>query len=333
MIIMSLCQYQFLMKGENFSLLSSLVNIAGSIVTELEKNLAEIEEIDGHLKIHRSYPLVSLYFFKNLKLITGSSKDRQDYTFLVNDNVNMKDLFDWKSRNGSKLEIRKGKIFIANNPKLCLKKIELLKNYSNIQEWSDTDVNPHTNGDREACETIDMSIKINIISPETVMVVWKNVKLLLHDPRSLIAYTIFWRTTSSPSHNVSKYEGKDACSLKNDIWDTHDVSEGLEGTEMTTILPRLTPATRYAMYIQSYMASTANKGAESDVIYFETLPDKPSDPQEVQGRGINESTIEISWKKPKKPNGKVTHYILNVQPVPQMKEPERDYCEYDATGT
>lgn len=301
-------------------------------MTELEKNLADIEEIDGHLKITRSYPLVSLYFFKNLKLITGRTSAVQNYSFLVNDNVNMKDLFDWKSRNYSKLEIRSGKIFIANNPKLCLKKIELLKTYSNLKEWSDADVNPNTNGDREACETIDMKIRISIISPELVMITWKNVKRDLHDPRSLIAYTIYWKST--PGNNtVSKYEGKDACSLKNDVWGSHDVAQDLDLPEMSTILPALQPATRYALYIQSYMASTANKGAESDVIYFETLPDKPTDPQEVQGRGINESTIEISWKKPKKPNGNVTHYILNVQPVPQMKEPGRDYCDaYDVSS-
>ena len=295
-------------------------------MTELEQSLQDIEEIDGHLKIHRSYPLVSLYFFKKLKVITGRTMARQNYSLVVNDNVNMKDLFDWKARNYVPLEIRSGKVFIANNPKLCMKKIEMLKNYSNIREWTDNDVSPHTNGDREACEIIDMKINLTP-GPRSSLVGWKNVKSMLHDPRSLIAYYIFWRPAK---HNISKYDGKDACSLKNDVWISKEVII-TEDDPMSDMITGLTPATRYALYIQAYMASTANKGGESDVIYFETSPDEPSDPVEVHGQGLNDTAIEITWKKPKKPNGNVTHYILNFQPVPQMKEPEKDYCDYDIT--
>lgn len=297
-------------------------------MTELEQSLQDIEEIDGHLKIHRSYPLVSLYFFKKLRLITGRTMARQNYSFLVYDNVNMKDLFDWKARNYTKLEIRNGKMFIANNPKLCMKKIEMLKNYSNMHDWSDNDVSPHTNGDREACEIIDMKISVTP-SRRSIMIEWKNVKSMLHDPRSLIAYYVFWRPASQ---NISKYDGKDACSLKNDVWLSKEVLlPTLDDSDLSDFIAGLTPATRYALYIQAYMASTANKGGESDVVYFETFPDEPSDPTEVTGNGLNDTAIQITWKKPKKPNGRVTHYIINLQPVPQMKETEKDYCEYDIT--
>lgn len=48
---------------------------AVNIVKELEENLAMIQEINGYLKIVRSYPLVSLNFLKSLKKIRGSSLD------------------------------------------------------------------------------------------------------------------------------------------------------------------------------------------------------------------------------------------------------------------
>lgn len=40
---------------------------------ELEDNLNMIEEIDGYLKIVRSFPLVSLNFLRNLRVIHGNT--------------------------------------------------------------------------------------------------------------------------------------------------------------------------------------------------------------------------------------------------------------------
>ena len=42
-----------------------------NIIQELERNLGDIEEIRGILKVARSFPLLSLNFLKNLKNITG----------------------------------------------------------------------------------------------------------------------------------------------------------------------------------------------------------------------------------------------------------------------
>lgn len=49
--------------------LFSLDNLAA----ELEANLGLIEEISGFLKIRRSYALVSLSFFRKLRLIQGNT--------------------------------------------------------------------------------------------------------------------------------------------------------------------------------------------------------------------------------------------------------------------
>ena len=52
---------------------------------ELEENLGMIEEITNYLKVLRSYPLTSLKFLKNLKVIHGDRlySERSDSTFLI----------------------------------------------------------------------------------------------------------------------------------------------------------------------------------------------------------------------------------------------------------
>lgn len=46
---------------------------AANVIKELEESLKDIEEITGFLKITRSFPLISLHFFRNLKVIHGKN--------------------------------------------------------------------------------------------------------------------------------------------------------------------------------------------------------------------------------------------------------------------
>lgn len=301
-----------------------------SIVTELEQGLQYIEEIDGTLKVTNSFPLISLSFFKNLKIITGngmgnstSASERSNYTLHIRDNTNMKELFDFKARNGTRLEISTGKIFIHNNPKLCMKKINELKNYTNIQSWDETDVSSSTNGDREACEIIDMEIttKENVTD---IQVVWKNHNLLskLHDRRQLVGYYIYYRRAET---NVTKYDGRDACSNA-DTWLFNDLSDQTDSDTLAQLVTGLTPATRYALYIQAYMVTGSTKGGESEIVYRTTLPTNPSDPRDVVAEALNDTALEIRWKRPLHPNGNLTHYKVRLKPLPQMRNIHRDYC-------
>jgi insulin receptor len=51
------------------------IYIAENIVKELEENLSMLEEIEGYLKIVRSFPLVSLNFLRRLRVIHGKKLD------------------------------------------------------------------------------------------------------------------------------------------------------------------------------------------------------------------------------------------------------------------
>lgn len=45
-------------------------------MAQLEENFQYLEVITGFLRVTRSYPLITLHFFKNLRLIKGQELDR-----------------------------------------------------------------------------------------------------------------------------------------------------------------------------------------------------------------------------------------------------------------
>lgn len=60
-----------------------ILSFTENLVKELEENLQSIREINGYLKIVRSFPLVSLNFLKNLKVIHGKKLDSDKYVYFT----------------------------------------------------------------------------------------------------------------------------------------------------------------------------------------------------------------------------------------------------------
>ena len=138
----------FVIKIKN-SYIKTIFIFTDNVVKELETALSDIEEIDGALKIVRSFPIVSLSFFRSLKYIHG--RDISDrYTMYVIDNQNLQSLF---IRN---VTISSGKLFFHFNPKLCYANIEALKDnvvdLRNLSKLPLDDVPANSNGDKVACE-------------------------------------------------------------------------------------------------------------------------------------------------------------------------------------
>lgn len=128
-----------------------------TVVKELETALSDVEEIDGSLKIVRSFPIVSLSFFRKLKIIRGhrsdpSERDRisEQYSLYVMDNQNLQDLFP------NNVTIEKGRLFFHFNPKLCFSSILALKDHTlelkNEKTLAPNDVAANSNGDKVACK-------------------------------------------------------------------------------------------------------------------------------------------------------------------------------------
>lgn len=122
------------------------------MVRELETELADIEEIEGKLKISRTFSLVSLSFFRNLRLIGTKLQKVPEPKFALHvmDNQNLQDLFP---RN---VTIVSGRLFFHFNPKLCYNIIETLVPFTNdlrnVTNIPPEDVAVNSNGDKVACK-------------------------------------------------------------------------------------------------------------------------------------------------------------------------------------
>lgn len=176
-----------------------------NIVRELEQSLSSLEEITEYLKITRSYPLISLHFFKSLRRIGGENIDsKENKALIVIDNPNLQDLFDPNRT----VTIGKGKIVFHYNPKLCIYKIEEFKKKlgSNI-EYDSEESTRTTNGDKIACNVTEIAVTATQITHQFAVLRWD--KFEYHDYRSLLGYVVF--VIEAPFQNVSLYDGRDAC--------------------------------------------------------------------------------------------------------------------------
>ncbi|KAK7866791.1 hypothetical protein R5R35_004211 [Gryllus longicercus] len=293
-----------------------------SMVKELVENLNMIEEIEGYLKIVRSFPLISLNFLKKLTIIHGKTLENSKYSFIVLDNQNLQELWDWTTRE-EKFEIRNGSLFFHFNPKLCFNKIEKLRQVANLSVFDDLEVARNSNGDKVACNVTELAVEIHKISSMAVIIGWKSFDH--YDPRSLLGYVVYF--TEAPYRNLTLYDGRDACG--GDGWRVDDVPVPQDRTaEINHILTRLNPYTQYAFYVKTYSIASESTGAQSKIHYFTTKPDYPSPPQLLNAYANSENSLTIDWKPPLNPNGNVTHYIVTgvMRPNEDQKY-ERNYCE------
>ena len=67
------------------------------------------------------------------------SLERQDYSLLVLDNMNLQELFP--TNESRKFEITKGKLFFHMNPKLCMIKIQDFRADANIADLGKCSLN------------------------------------------------------------------------------------------------------------------------------------------------------------------------------------------------
>lgn len=303
----------------------------GNIMKELEANLDMIEEIRDYLKVTRSNQLISLNFLKRLRFIHGKALDRLHYSLVVLDNQNLQLLWDWSSRPGNRsLNLVKGKVFFHINPKLCRSRIEELRTYAKVPDWSEQDVSPLTNGDRAACDVHRINATLQKVGNRIAVVNWSlEFEKQIYDRRALLGYVVYYR--EAPFQNVTLFDGRDAC--KGDVWKTADSDPGAN----MQIITHLKPFTQYAVYVKAYTLPTAAQGAQSDITYFKTLPAAPSQPQNLKAMPSKDSKLMISWVPPKHPNGDVRFYrVVGIAqpsaPLHHYLGESRDYCVDPALG-
>ncbi|XP_046628690.1 insulin-like receptor isoform X2 [Neodiprion virginianus] len=289
-----------------------------NIVKELEDSLSMIEEIDGYLKIVRSFPLISLNFLKNLHTIHGKELESGKYTFVVLDNQNLQELWDMESHKSMRILANNGpvKVFFHFNPKLCLDTIEKFRKGAGLPEFSDLEVAPNSNGDKVACNVTKLHTRVQKKTSNAALIAWEPFDH--HDQRSLLGYVVYF--IEAPN-NVTMYDGRDACG--GDGWRVDDVSAAessdrtihqngsdSETTEYYSLLTQLKPYTQYAFYVKTYTIATERSGAQSDLHYFTTDPDAPSVPRSLYAYSNASNELVITWEPPLHKNGNLTHYRI-----------------------
>ncbi|XP_063980749.1 insulin-like receptor isoform X1 [Diachasmimorpha longicaudata] len=297
-----------------------------NIVKELEESLSMIEEIDGYLKIVRSFPLISLNFLKNLRSIKGQYLDNGKYTLAVLDNQNLQELWNWETHPGIKIGSPDGdaKVFFHFNPKLCFQKIETLRQKAGLKEFTDLEVAPNSNGDKVACNVTELKTFVAKRTSEAALINWEPFQH--HDPRSLLGYVVYF--IEAPYQNVTMYDGRDACG--GDRWRVDDVA-ATDTTEprLTHILTQLKPYTQYAYYVKTYTIATERSGAQSKLTYFTTLPSPPDPPRVLLTWSNSSSELIIHWTEPTNSNGNLTHYRIvgKWEPDDPTFLAQRNYCK------
>lgn len=175
------------------------------MVKELETALSDIEEIEGSLKIVRSFPIVSLSFFKKLRIIRGKTLETDRYALYVMDNQNLQSLFT------QNITVEKGKLFFHFNPKLCYSNIERLKygvkDLHNIAKIPIEDVATNSNGDKVACNVTTLTA--NVVFVASVAAIIDVDPMPFEDERVLLGYVLHYIV--APFQNVTFYDGRDAC--------------------------------------------------------------------------------------------------------------------------
>nr|AVT56260.1 insulin receptor 1 [Boisea trivittata] len=304
----------------------------------MEENLNAIEEIDEYLKIVRSFPIVSLNFLKNLKIIRGNSLESTKYALVVLDNQNLVELWDWDNRDTE--FIINGKLFFHFNPKLCLSKIEKLKEVAGLPDYTELEVASNSNGDKVACNVMELNVTVYKKTSIAALIKWKQFDH--YDSRTLLGYVVYF--IEAPYRNVTMYDGRDACG--GDGWRVDDVAasevpgrdsnstssmddSSNKDHELVHILTRLKPFTQYAFYVKTYTIASEKSGAQSPIQYFRTDPDTPTEPRALTAYSNSSSELVINWQPPAQPNGNLTHYIVTGHWERDSEEfiEQRNYCK------
>ncbi|PIK45733.1 putative insulin-like peptide receptor, partial [Apostichopus japonicus] len=258
----------------------------------------------------------TLSFLKNLRVIGGvKDLERGLYSVYVLDNRNLQDLFVTPHQNFS---ITRGKVFFHFNPKLCYHKIQEFAATGGLSaNLSTGDVSRNTNGDFVACSALKINLTLKAVG-SIILVTWQEDKVgAIADRRSILGFVVSWRVADK---NVTQFDGEESCG--GSLWD----STYTEPTEYQLLLPGLNAATRYAMYVRSYMISGTENGVKSDIKYIVTPERAPSAPTSLLIQAVSSSKLRVMWGPPDEPNGNVTRYKLKWTKQVDASYGSVDFC-------
>lgn len=173
------------------------------ITQRLERNLGDLEEITGILKVYRSPALTSLSFLRNLRIIHGNRTTDQKYTIMIVENVNLERLWDFNEKKN--LELKQGNMLVHFNSKLCLSEIHALQSMlktDTSQDWIGTE----SNGNEETCSARAIQTYFDVLTQDTVKISVERINVAENE--KIVDCIIYYMI--APEQNVTHF-GIDTC--------------------------------------------------------------------------------------------------------------------------
>lgn len=265
----------------------------------LEDYIGKVEVILDQLKIIRSYSLNSLNFLRNLVEIRGENTVNK-MALVVRGNKNLQKLWNTKENQTRAVKILNGTVSFHYNPKLCMSEIYKFGNLSTLPMFSDIEVSNISNGDQFACIVYNLQVDTVKIEPQSIV-------LQMHKPSevdNLERFLVYFIEASKWKENTEMTDCEDSS------WKIDDISskKSPNETEIYHVITNLEPNTEYIYYVKTY--TILSKTSMSKIFRNKTLPSKPSTPQNVAAQPISSSQVELTWKPPLHPHGKLLKYII-----------------------
>lgn len=289
----------------------------------LEEYIGKVEVISDQLKIIRSYSLNSLNFLRSLYEIRGENTVNK-IALVIRGNKNLQKLWTTKENETRPVKILNGTVSFHYNPKLCMSEIYKFGNMSTLPAFSDIEVSNISNGDQFACIVHTLHVETHKVQPQSIV-------LRMHKPAegdNLERFLVYFIEASKWNETLETTECEDS-SWKIDDITTIDSSRKVQNeTEIIDhAINNLEPNTEYIYYIKTYTISS--KTSMSRMFRSQTLPSKPSTPQNFVAQPVSSSQVTLSWKPPSHPHGKLIKYVIKGF---HLKDDEdvldhRSYCK------
>ncbi|THD23327.1 hypothetical protein D915_005874 [Fasciola hepatica] len=305
----------------------------------LEEAFSRLRVVEQSLRIVRSPVLTALPMLNNLQSLgTMHGNVSHPIVLEISGNDNLADMWSPRitSENLQGLILRgPGTIRITQNRRLCPNQVFQLFRSDAVRlvrpaAWlSDVerDLIQLTNGDLAYCNWSTILVNISQVDAISVQISWlkENISNTVYEEEEPVLMFLLYRhvpigvtVTQNPGSSVLN-EWKMlpvACATR---W-----SSSLP--RCTTVLGNLSPATRYAVYLE-IRYPLRRTGALSKVLYFITRPVNPTAPRYTWLEAINASALNLTWIGPSSPGGQIDSYLIWFRSVPWNP---RDYAQLDA---
>uniref|UniRef100_A0A336LVG6 receptor protein-tyrosine kinase n=1 Tax=Culicoides sonorensis TaxID=179676 RepID=A0A336LVG6_CULSO len=300
------------------------MNIAADrpeLMDELAEYLGAIEEIHGYLKIFRSFPITTLQFLKNLRVIHGYDLEDDIYGLLVYENNNLQAL--WTPHKDFKL--LKGSMHFYSNDKLCP---YLVREFLKATGHKGTKADLDSNGSRHSCNVTVIDVKYKVLSPTSATIYWE--PFYVGNTDRLTGYLINY--VESVHTNMTHYYGTYSCTVTS--WDTKSVKLSeitrTEDNYMAFNLTELSPMTQYAIYVRTeFQDNYYRTQGQSPIRYFKTPIDSLTQVLNLTTYAKSSTSITLTWTVMPKEEDYIKFYTVDI-----LRQPDdqviygRDFCKH-----